>query len=81
MDLGLQGKVVAVTGGASGIGRATAMASMLRGLVFIEGDPELKAIVSQLVAKGVPRGDDFTEALPGTREERRGAVRLYERVD
>ncbi len=31
MDLGLQGKVVAVTGGASGIGRATAHAFVREG--------------------------------------------------
>jgi putative sterol carrier protein len=37
-------------------GRANAMASMLRGLIFIEGDPELAALSGRLFAAAGMRG-------------------------
>jgi hypothetical protein len=43
-------------------------------------DPDLREIVARLEADVVPRGADFAEALRRTREERRGAVVLYERM-
>ena len=64
MDLGLQGKVVAVTGGASGIGRATAHAFAEEGalVTVLDRDPEALARLAQELAGIETRELDVTAA-------------------
>ena len=56
MDLGLKGKVVVVTGGSSGIGRASALALAEEGCniaICARGQKELEAVAEEVAARGV----------------------------
>lgn len=57
MDLGLRGKVVVITGGGGGIGRATALAFAREGATVVVSDIDLEAaqaVAEEVRALGVP---------------------------
>ncbi len=86
MDLHLQGQVVVITGGASGIGRATAEYFRREGARLVLADaqvPALKQAVAELRAAGAEVLGEHVDVRDYTACERMisGAILAFDRID